>query len=53
VSSSDRIARRRINDGPLHGDTSLPIGGIRDGGLNGATDKIEEMSYIKRVHFGT
>jgi succinate-semialdehyde dehydrogenase / glutarate-semialdehyde dehydrogenase len=47
-----RIAAGRImiNEGPLYSDFSLPIGGIRDSGLNGSSDKIEEMAYIKRVH---
>jgi acyl-CoA reductase-like NAD-dependent aldehyde dehydrogenase len=47
-----RLAAGRvvINEGPLYGDTWLPIGGIRDSGLNGSTDKIEEMAYTKRVH---
>ncbi|HLN93565.1 MAG TPA: aldehyde dehydrogenase family protein [Thermoanaerobaculia bacterium] len=50
-----RLAAGRvmINEGPLYGDYSLPIGGIRDSGLNGSTDKIEEMTYIKRVHLAT
>ena len=42
-----------INEGPLYGDWALPIGGIRDSGLNGSTDKIEEMAYTKRVHVAT
>ncbi len=50
-----RLAAGRvvINEGPLYGDWSLPVGGIRDSGLNGSTDKIEEMSYVKRVHLAT
>jgi lactaldehyde dehydrogenase len=50
-----RLAAGRImiNEGPLYSDISLPIGGIRDSGLNGSTDKIEEMSYTKRVHLAT
>jgi acyl-CoA reductase-like NAD-dependent aldehyde dehydrogenase len=50
-----RLAAGRvmINEGPLYSDYSLPIGGIRDSGLNGSTDKIEEMAYIKRVHLAT
>jgi len=40
-----------INEGPLYSDLSLPIGGIRDSGLNGSSDKIEEMTYVKRIHF--
>jgi hypothetical protein len=42
-----------INEEPLCNDISLPIGGIRDSGLNGSTDKIEEMAYIKRIHVAT
>jgi acyl-CoA reductase-like NAD-dependent aldehyde dehydrogenase len=42
-----------INEGPLYGDWALPIGGIRDSGLNGSTDKIEEMAYTKRVHLAS
>ena len=45
--------RIMINEGPLYSDISLPIGGIRDSGVNGSTDKIEEMAYIKRVHLAT
>ncbi|HSP93930.1 MAG TPA: aldehyde dehydrogenase family protein, partial [Thermoanaerobaculia bacterium] len=42
-----RLAAGRvmINEGPLYSDISLPIGGIRDSGLYGSTDKIEEMAY--------
>ncbi|HEV2720636.1 MAG TPA: aldehyde dehydrogenase family protein [Thermoanaerobaculia bacterium] len=48
-----RLAAGRvmINESPLYGDIHLPIGGIRDSGLNGASDKIEEMTYVKRIHF--
>jgi acyl-CoA reductase-like NAD-dependent aldehyde dehydrogenase len=45
--------RIMINEGPLYSDYSLPIGGIRDSGLYGSTDKIEEMAYSKRVHLAT
>ncbi len=45
--------RVMINEGPLYGDIWLPIGGIRDSGLNGSTDKLEEMAYIKRIHLAT
>jgi acyl-CoA reductase-like NAD-dependent aldehyde dehydrogenase len=45
--------RVMINEGPLYSDLSLPIGGIRDSGLNGSTDKLEEMAYIKRIHLAT
>jgi acyl-CoA reductase-like NAD-dependent aldehyde dehydrogenase len=45
--------RVMINEGPLYSDISLPIGGIRDSGLNGSTDKLEEMAYIKRIHLAT
>ncbi len=47
-----RLAAGRvmINEGPLYSDIALPIGGIRDSGLYGSTDKIEEMAYVKRVH---
>lgn len=47
-----RVAAGRVlvNEGPLYSDWALPIGGIRDSGLNGSTDKIEELSYVKRVH---
>lgn len=49
-----RLAAGRvmINEGPLYGDYSLPIGGIRDRGLNGTTDKIEEMAYINKASPG-
>jgi succinate-semialdehyde dehydrogenase / glutarate-semialdehyde dehydrogenase len=52
ASIARRLAAGRImiNEGPLYSDISLPIRGIRDSGLNGSTDKIEEMSYTKRVH---
>jgi acyl-CoA reductase-like NAD-dependent aldehyde dehydrogenase len=55
VAIARRLAAGRvmINEGPLYGDYSLPIGGIRDRGLNGTTDKIEEMAHIKRVHLAT
>ena len=45
--------RVMINEEPLYSDVSLPIGGIRDSGLNGSTDKLEEMAYIKRIHLAT
>jgi len=45
--------RIMINEGPLYSDYSLPIGGIRDSGLYGSTDKIEEMAYTKRLHMAT
>src|ERR1039457_1591414 len=45
--------RVMINEGPLYSDISLPIGGIRDSGLNGSTDKLEEMAYIQRIHLAT
>jgi len=47
-----RLAAGRImiNEGPLYADISLPIGGIRDSGLYGSTDKIEELAYTKRLH---
>ena len=50
-----RLAAGRImiNEGPLYGDISLPIGGIRDSGFNGSTDKIEELAYTKRIHLAT
>jgi acyl-CoA reductase-like NAD-dependent aldehyde dehydrogenase len=50
-----RLAAGRImiNEGPLYSDISLPIGGIRDSGVNGSTDKIEEMAYSKRIHLAT
>lgn len=50
IAAQLAAGRVMINESPLYGDVSLPIGGIRDSGLNGATDKIEEMTYIKRVH---
>jgi acyl-CoA reductase-like NAD-dependent aldehyde dehydrogenase len=55
ASIARRLAAGRvmINEGPLYSDISLPIGGIRDSGLNGSTDKIEEMTYTKRVHLAT
>jgi acyl-CoA reductase-like NAD-dependent aldehyde dehydrogenase len=55
VAIARRLAAGRvmINEGPLYGDDSLPTDGIRDRGLNGATDKIEEIAYIKRVHLAT
>jgi len=45
--------RVMINEGPLYGDLYLPVGGVRDSGLYGATHKIEEVTYMKRVHIGT
>lgn len=39
-----------INESPLYGDIHLPVGGIKDSGLYGATHKIEEMTYVKRIH---
>ncbi len=50
-----RLAAGRvmINEGPLYSDTSLPIGGIRDSGLYGSSDKIEEMAYVKRIHLAS
>ena len=50
-----RLAAGRImiNEGPLYSDYTLPIGGIRDSGLYGSTDKIEEMAYTKRLHLAT
>ncbi len=50
-----RLAAGRImiNEGPLYSDISLPIGGIRDSGLYGSTDKIEELAYTKRIHLAT
>lgn len=45
-------ARVMINESPLYGDDTLPLGGIKDSGLNGAMDKIEEMTYVKRIHVG-
>lgn len=50
-----RVAAGRImiNEGPLYSDYTLPIGGIRDSGLYGSTDKIEEMAYTKRLHLAT
>jgi acyl-CoA reductase-like NAD-dependent aldehyde dehydrogenase len=52
ASMAQRLAAGRvmINEGPLYSDISLPIGGIRDSGLYGSSDKIEEMAYTKRVH---
>src|SRR5574342_95302 len=50
-----RLAAGRvmINEGPLYSDYALPVGGIRDSGLYGSTDKIEEMAYTKRLHLAT
>jgi len=45
-------ARVMINESPLYGDDTLPLGGIKDSGLDGAMDKIEEMTYVKRIHVG-
>jgi acyl-CoA reductase-like NAD-dependent aldehyde dehydrogenase len=55
ASIARRLAAGRImiNEGPLYSDISLPIGGIRDSGLYGSTDKIEEMAYVKRIHRAT
>ncbi len=55
ASMAPRLAAGRvlINEGPLYSDASLPIGGIRDSGLYGSSYKIEDMAYIKRVHFAT
>ncbi len=55
ASIGRRLAAGRImiNEGPLYSDIFLPIGGIRDSGLYGSTDKIEEMAYTKRIHLAT
>lgn len=42
-----------INEGPLYSDYCLPVGGVRDSGLAGSVDKIEEMAYTKRIHLGS
>lgn len=44
------VGRVMINEGPLYGDPWLPVGGVKDSGLYGATDKIEEVTYVKRIH---
>ena len=44
--------RVMINEGPLYGDMHLPVGGVKDSGLFGATHKIEELTYQKRIHLG-
>jgi acyl-CoA reductase-like NAD-dependent aldehyde dehydrogenase len=44
------VGRVMINEGPLYGDPWLPVGGVKDSGLNGATDKLEEVTYVKRIH---
>ncbi|MBC7105288.1 MAG: aldehyde dehydrogenase family protein, partial [Firmicutes bacterium] len=41
-----------VNESPLYGDIYLPVGGVRDSGLYGATDKITEVTYVKRIHIG-
>lgn len=41
-----------VNESPLYGDIHFPIGGVKDSGLYGATHKIEEMTYVKRIHVG-
>lgn len=41
-----------INESPLYGDIHLPVGGVKDSGLYGSTHKIEEMTYVKRIHLG-
>jgi hypothetical protein len=48
-----RSKEEKPYEGSLYSDISLPIGGIRDSGLNGSTDKLEEMAYIKRIHLAT
>ena len=53
VGRSLAAGRVMINEGPLYSDISLPIGGIRDSGLYGSTDKIEEMAYTKRIHLAS
>jgi acyl-CoA reductase-like NAD-dependent aldehyde dehydrogenase len=56
VAQAQELARRlevgrvMINENPLYGDPWLPVGGVKDSGLYGATDKIEEVTYVKRVH---
>ncbi|MDA8334154.1 MAG: aldehyde dehydrogenase family protein [Peptococcaceae bacterium] len=42
--------RVMINEGPLYGDNHLPVGGVKDSGLYGATHKIQEVTYQKRIH---
>ncbi len=44
------VGRVMVNEGPLYSDYALPVGGIRDSGLYGSSDKIEEMAYTKRIH---
>ncbi|WP_027718538.1 aldehyde dehydrogenase family protein [Desulfovirgula thermocuniculi] len=45
-----RAGRIIINESPLYGDVHLPVGGVGDSGLYGATHKIEEVTYVKRIH---
>jgi acyl-CoA reductase-like NAD-dependent aldehyde dehydrogenase len=53
IARNLEAGRVMINEGPLYSDISLPIGGIRDSGLYGSSDKIEEMAYTKRIHLAT
>lgn len=46
------VGRVIVNESPLYGDANFPVGGVKDSGLNGATHKIEEMTYVKRIHVG-
>ncbi len=46
------VGRVLINESPLYGDVSFPIGGVGDSGFYGATQKIVELTYTKIIHVG-
>lgn len=52
IAGKISAGRVLINESPLYGDVHFPIGGVKDSGLYGATHKIEEMTYAKRLHLG-
>jgi succinate-semialdehyde dehydrogenase/glutarate-semialdehyde dehydrogenase len=46
------VGRIAINESPLFADPQLPLGGVKDSGLRGATHKLLELTYSKRVRVG-
>lgn len=46
------VGRVAVNESPLFADPHLPLGGVKDSGLRGATHKLIELTYSKRVHVG-
>lgn len=43
------VGRVVINGNPVTTAAEVPIGGVRDSGFYGATHKIEDLCYVKRV----